>query len=185
MNIRFLLPIVIFLVIAFISAIAMMSMLNGDQKIKPLPSPLIGKNAPGLILVPFHEAPLTSQQKSDLKQFVEDGPFLVNFFASWCAPCQKEAPFLEKLSNEIPIIGVAYKDKPEQLEIFFERFGNPFIKIGFDNDGKASINWGVYGVPETFLISDEGKIILRHAGEITNEVFSSSFVPKIEEMIRK
>ena len=110
MNIRFLLPIVIFLVIAFISAIAMMSMLNGDQKIKPLPSPLIGKNAPGLILVPFHEAPLTSQQKSDLKQFVEDGPFLVNFFASWCAPCQKEAPFLEKLSNEIPIIGVAYKD---------------------------------------------------------------------------
>ena len=101
------------------------------------------------------------------------------------APCQKEAPFLEKLSNEIPIIGVAYSDKPEQLEIFFERFGNPFIKIGFDNDGKASINWGVYGIPETFLISDEEKIILRHAGEITNEVFSSSFVPKIEEMIRK
>ena len=83
MNIRFLLPIVIFLVIAFISAIAMMSMLNGDQKIKPLPSPLIGKDAPRLILVPFHEASITSQQKSDLKQFVEDGPFLVNFFASW------------------------------------------------------------------------------------------------------
>ena len=72
MNIRFLLPIVIFLVIAFISAIAMMSMLNGDQKITTASSPLIGKNAPGLILVPFHEAPLTSQQKSDLKQFVEE-----------------------------------------------------------------------------------------------------------------
>ena len=184
MSVRFLLPIGMFLVLVVISTISMLSMLNGDQARKQLPSPLIGKEAPDLILAPLNTTLLTLQTKSDLKQFIENGPFLVNFFASWCAPCQKEAPFLDKLSNEIPIIGVAYKDKSDQVAIFLERFGNPFIEIGFDNDGKTAINWGVYGIPETFLISDEGKIIARHAGEITNEVINSLFVPSIKEMIR-
>ena len=184
MNIRFLLPIGIFLALVTISAVSMLSMLNGDQASKQLPSPLIGKKAPDLILAPLNTTLSTSQKKSDLKQSVENGPFLVNFFASWCAPCQKEAPFLNKLSNKIPIIGVAYKDRSDELAIFLERFGDPFIKIGFDNDGKTAINWGVYGIPETFLISNEGKIIARHAGEITNEVFNSLFIPSIQEMIR-
>ena len=96
----------------------------------------------------------------------------------------KRGSFLEKLSNHIPIIGVAYKDKSDQLAIFLERFGDPFIKIGFDNDGKTSINWGVYGIPETFLISNEGKIIARHAGEITNEVLNSLLIPSIKETTR-
>ena len=182
MNIRFLLPIGIFLALVIISAISMISMLNGDQARNQLPSPLVGKDAPELILSPFDTTLSTSQKQFDLKQSIGNGPFLVNFFASWCAPCQKEAPFLEKLSNEIPIIGVAYKDKSNQLAIFLERFGDPFIEIGFDNDGKTAINWGVYGIPETFIISNEGKIIARHAGEITNEVLNSLFISSIKEM---
>ena len=184
MSIRFLLPIGMFLALVAISAVSMLSMLNGDPVRKQLPSPLIGKKAPDLILAPLNTNLSTSQTKSDLKQFVENGPFVVNFFASWCAPCQKEAPFLDKLSNEIPIIGIAYKDESDQVAIFLERFGNPFIEIGFDNDGKTAINWGVYGIPETFLISNEGKIIVRHAGEITNEVLNSLFISSITEKIR-
>ena len=184
MNIRYLFPIGIFLALVTISAVSMISMLNGDQTRKQLPSPLIGKNAPELILAPFDTTLSTSQQQFELEQLIENGPFLVNFFASWCAPCQKEAPLLEKLSHEIPIIGVAYKDKSDQVAIFLERFGDPFIKIGFDNDGKTAINWGVYGIPETFLISNEGKIIARHAGEVTNEILNSLLVPSIEEMKR-
>ena len=128
MNIRYLFPIGIFLALVTISAVSMISMLNGDQTRKQLPSPLIGKNAPELILAPFDTTLSTSQQQFELKQLIENGPFLVNFFASWCAPCQKEAPLLEKLSHEIPIIGVAYKDKSDQVAIFLERFGDPFIK---------------------------------------------------------
>lgn len=182
MNIRFILPIGIFLPLVIVCAFAMISMLNGDQARKQLPSPLIGKDAPDLILIPFDQTFSSSQTDFEMKQITKNGPYVVNFFASWCAPCQKEAPFLDKLSHEIPIIGVAYKDKPDQLAIFLERFGNPFIEIGFDNDGKTAINWGVYGIPETFLISDEGKIIARHAGAVTNEVLYSLFMPTIKEM---
>ncbi len=184
MSIRFLLPIGMFLTLVVISAVSMLSMLNGDQARKQLPSPLIGKKAPDLILAPLNTSLSTSQPKIDLKQFVENGPFIVNFFASWCTPCQKEAPFLEKLSNEIPIIGVAYKDDSDQVAIFLERFGDPFIEIGFDDDGKTAINWGVYGIPETFLISNEGNIIARHAGEITIEVLNSLYIPSIKEMTK-
>ena len=184
MNIRFILPIGIFLALVIVSAFAMISMLNGDQARKQLPSPLIGKDAPDLILIPFDQTFSSSQTDFEMKQITKNGPYVVNFFASWCAPCQKEVPFLDKLSHEIPIIGIAYKDKSDQLAIFLERFGDPFIKIGSDNDGKTSINWGVYGIPETFLISNEGKIIARHAGEITNEVLNSSLIPSIKETIR-
>ena len=97
------------------------------------------------------------------------------FLQAGAHPAKKRLPS-EKVIQSHPIIGVAYKDKSDQLAIFLERFGDPFIKIGFDNDGKTSINWGVYGIPETFLISNEGKIIARHAGEITNEVLNSLLI---------
>ncbi len=184
MKVRYFLPIGVFLAIAFISAIAMISVLNGGKTTKQIPSPLIGKNAPELVLPHLADGQEASDISVNIKKNIPEGkPFMVNFFASWCAPCQKEIPLLEKLSKNISIIGVAYKDNPDDLAIFLERFGNPFMQIGFDNDGKTAIKWGVYGIPEIFLISDEGKIIMRHAGEITHEIFRSEFAPKINGMI--
>ena len=184
MNVRYILPVGIFCVIALISGVAMISILNGDQSRTQLPSPLIGKKAPELVLTSYGRSQASSDAALDFKQMIGDKPFIVNYFASWCAPCQKEIPFLEKLSQKVPVIGVAYKDKPDALAIFLERFGNPFLHIGLDNDGKTAIDWGVYGIPETFLISDEGIIIIRHAGEITHDVYRSVFLPKIKEMMQ-
>ena len=183
MNIRYILPVGIFFAIVVISAVAMISMLNGDQSRTQLPSPLIGKKAPKLVLTSYGSSQASPDAADFTKQFGNE-LFIINFFASWCAPCQKEVPFLEKLSQKVAVIGVAYKDKPDGLAIFLERFGNPFRHIGLDNDGKAAINWGVYGIPETFLISDEGIIITRHAGEMTHDVYRSVFLPKLEDMMQ-
>ena len=184
MKVSYFLPIAVFLAIALISAIAMISTLNGGKAIKQIPSPLVGKNAPELVLPFFTERQEYSEVAANLKEMSEGKPFLVNYFASWCTPCQKEIPFLEKLSKNISVIGVAYKDKPNELAVFLERFGNPFTQIGFDDDGKTAIKWGVYGIPETFLISSEGKIIMRHACEITHEIFRSELAPKIREILK-
>ena len=106
--------------------------------------------------------------------------FAVNFFASWCAPCRIEAPIIEDLSKIIPIVGIAYKDKPIDTKKFFEEFGNPYDQIGIDNSGKVAIEWGVYGVPETFLINDKGEIFYRHAGPLLYNTFKSEVLPIIK-----
>ena len=183
MNLRFILPISIFAVLAVISSVAMISLLNGKRDTSQLPSPLIGKQAPALVSVIYSDLS-QSQTSEDLTASINKGPYLVNFFASWCAPCQKEAPFLEKLSLQLPIIGIAYKDRAEDLSLFLERFGNPFNQIGFDNDGKIAINWGVYGIPETFLISAEGVVVARHAGEISDKTIRTVLMPKLNEMLK-
>ena len=85
----------------------------------------------------------------------------MNFFASWCLPCKIEAPLLNKISLKIPIIGIAYKDKKEDMIKFLKNYGNPFDEIGVDELGSIAIEWGVYGVPETFLIDENGKIIYK------------------------
>ena len=110
---------------------------------------------------------------------------MVNFFSSWCEPCKLEVENLEKLSDKITIIGIAYKDKSDDISKFLNNFGNPYQTIGMDPNGKVAINWGVYGVPETFLINKNGIVVLRHAGPITNYVLSSEILPKIEEVINE
>ena len=122
MNIRYILPVGIFFTIVVITAVAMISILNGDQSRAQLPSPLIGKKAPELVLSSYGSSQTSSDAALELTKQFEDEPFIINFFASWCAPCQKEIPFLEKLSQDVAVIGVAYKDKPDALEIFLERF---------------------------------------------------------------
>ena len=109
-------------------------------------------------------------------------PFLLNFFSSWCEPCKYEAEYLEVLSNKIMIIGIAYKDKETDVYGFLNNFGNPYKKIGSDANGETAINWGVYGVPETFLIDKDGIIILRHAGPITKDVMINEILPKLKEI---
>ena len=102
---------------------------------------------------------------------------MLNFWASWCPPCRVEHPQLEELSEleNVELYGVNYKDKKNSALNFLKEYGNPFLKIGTDQSGRNAIEWGVYGVPETFLIDQEGRVLLRHAGPITKEIMNTIF----------
>lgn len=104
---------------------------------------------------------------------------LVNFWASWCAPCRAEAPILERMANEmgIPIIGINYKDQPELAKEFLRQYGDPFIKIGADASGSNAQDWDVIGLPETFVIDGNGMILLRYPGPITRNVLQKRILP--------
>ena len=122
-----------------------------------LPSQFIGQSAPLINLTDLREdpAPVDADLRNGTMQ-------LVNFWASWCAPCRAEAPILERMADDmgISIIGINYKDQPEQAKSFLRQFGDPFIKIGADFTGRNAIEWGVTGVPETFILDGNGKVLL-------------------------
>ncbi len=105
---------------------------------------------------------------------------LVNFWASWCGPCRAEHPSLARLAAEgVPIYGINYKDEPEKALGFLGELGNPYAGIGADPAGRTAIDWGLYGVPETFVIDGEGRILLRFAGPITERSLASDIRPAI------
>jgi cytochrome c biogenesis protein CcmG/thiol:disulfide interchange protein DsbE len=116
----------------------------------------------------------------DLADFAGE-PLLVNFFASWCAPCRAEAPALALLAESVTVIGIAYKDKPVDTSAFLTQFGNPFSAIGVDRDGRLGFAWGVYGVPESYVIGSDGTVLLRHAGPIDRRVLDEVVMPAIKE----
>ena len=107
---------------------------------------------------------------------------LVNFWASWCAPCRAEHALLMQLSDEgYKIYGINYKDKENNSIKFLKSLGNPYHKLGRDENGKTAIDWGLYGVPETFLVNEKGKIIHRHAGPLTRDIFEKDFLQKLSK----
>ncbi|MDA0845971.1 MAG: DsbE family thiol:disulfide interchange protein [Proteobacteria bacterium] len=173
----FFIPLIAFLGLAIIGGLALQGTLSGSRNPNQLPSVLIGKPAPDVPL------PLLQDSQAELALDAYRGqPLLVNFFASWCAPCRAEAPALEHLSNQISIIGIAYKDRPQDTQKFLQQYGNPFVAIGRDDDGRAGMAWGVYGVPETYLIDPSGQIKWRHAGPLTRDVITSQLMQKLAEM---
>ena len=135
--------------------------LKNDPKI--IPSNLISKEIPKFKLSSLDDKSLEDSdlRTKDLK--------LVNFFASWCPPCKIEHSNLIELSQKLKIFGIAKKDTKKNIKTWFSQMGNPYSKIGFDHDGMASVNWGVYGLPETFIINEDQKIIYRHVGAITEK----------------
>ncbi len=141
-----------------------------------LPSTRIGQPAPALELVALGDAP-----GFDNETLRQPGVKLVNFWASWCAPCRVEHPTLEAMAAEgIPIYGINYKDDPEKALAFLNELGNPYAAIGADVSGRSALEWGVYGVPETYVIDGEGKILLRFAGPITARSLESTVRPVME-----
>ena len=140
-----------------------------------LPSTLVGQPAPALVTTPLGSLPQLLD--SDLR---ENGVKLVNFWASWCAPCRAEHPNLTALSEQgIPIYGVNFKDEPDNALKLLQELGNPYTAIGQDS-GRQAINWGVYGVPETFVIDGKGVILLRFPGPITDRVLKETILPLLE-----
>jgi cytochrome c biogenesis protein CcmG, thiol:disulfide interchange protein DsbE len=108
---------------------------------------------------------------------------LVNVFASWCVPCRVEHPVLMRLAEEgVPIYGINYKDPPDQAQAWLAELGNPFEKIGADRSGRVGIEWGVYGVPETFVVDAEGRIRHRHAGPIQARDLEQTLRPILAEL---
>ena len=166
------LPPVIFVAVAVMFWLGM-ARENPDE----LPSALIGKPAPAVAVTRMDDAPLFGD--ADLR----DGEVaLVNFWASWCVPCRVEHPNLERLSEQgLTIYGVNYKDKPADAGRFLDELGNPYAAIGADAPGRMGIDWGVSGVPETFVIDGQGRIVMRHAGPITQRVIDNSLRPALEK----
>ncbi|UZD92441.1 DsbE family thiol:disulfide interchange protein [Cognatishimia activa] len=150
----------------------------GMQRDNPdeLPSAMVGREAPAVVVseLGFLEA----FTDADLR----DGNLkLVNFWASWCAPCRAEHPTLMQLRNEgIEIMGVNYKDNAQNGAAFLEELGNPFAKGGADANGKMALNWGVYGVPETYLIDGDGKVLLRIAGPLVQRELENRLRPILD-----
>ena len=151
-----------------------LGMQNGDQA---LPSTMQGRAAPEVSVTPLGAGSVPTQ--ADL---TAPGVKLVNFWASWCQPCRVEHPMLETLAAEgVVIHGVNYKDKPEAALELLAELGNPYAKIGTDS-GRMALNWGVYGVPETYVIDGNGVVVLRWAGPITADVLERVIRPAMAEV---
>lgn len=144
-----------------------------------LPSVLIGKPVPEFTLQPVQGRTL-GLSSADLKGEVS----LVNVFASWCVACREEHPvFMELRRNEIvPIHGINYKDRPSDAEKWLNTMGDPYTRTGADLNGRVAIDWGVYGVPETFVVDAEGRIAFKHVGAVTPEVYRDKMAPVIERL---
>ncbi len=178
------LPLAIFLALA---ALFFFRLGSGDPS--RLPSALIGRPAPdtNLTAVPGLNTrdgkPMPGILAADFKGAVT----LVNVWASWCVPCHDEAPLLEQLSADtrIRIVGINYKDQPDNARRFLGRYGNPFIAAGADGNGRASMEWGVYGVPETFIVGRDGNIAYKLVGPITEGNLARVIRPEIEKALAK
>lgn len=172
-----LLPLAVF---AALAAIFFIQLERGGDK-EAIPSALIGKPAPQTSLPPLDSTGLPGFETAALKGNVT----LVNVWASWCAPCREEHPLLMEMAADprFVIAGINYKDKPENAARFLGSLGNPFAAIGRDDSGRAVIDWGVYGVPETFLVGKDGTILFKHVGPLTPEAVRSDLMPQIEKAL--
>ena len=146
---------------------------------RDVPSPLIGKSVPEFSLPPVQGRAL-GLSSSDLKGEVS----LVNVFASWCVACRAEHPLLMELKRKgvVPIHGLNYKDRPEDAEKWLDELGDPYTRTGADIKGLVAIDWGVYGVPETFVIDRQGLIAYKQIGPVNLEVLEKTILPLIREL---
>lgn len=147
---------------------------------REIPSVLIDKQVPEFTL-PAVKGGELGLASADLKA---GEPTMVNVFASWCVPCRAEHPFLMALKDEgaIAIHGLNYKDKPDQARRFLDELGDPYERTGDDRDGRVGIDWGVYGVPETFIVDGQGRIRLKHIGPITARAMEEQIRPLIKQL---
>ncbi len=177
-RLLFLLPLLAVLALAAVFA---WSILSGRDPAM-LPSAMIDRPVPAFTLAPIEGRDGPGLTAADLAR--GDGPILVNFFASWCVPCLAEHPVLTRLAIEegMPLYGVNYKDAPADARRWLDRHGDPFTAIGADRDGRTGIEFGVYGIPETFLVDGAGRIRWRWAGPLTPQVVERDLMPLWREL---
>jgi cytochrome c biogenesis protein CcmG, thiol:disulfide interchange protein DsbE len=170
-----LLPLVTFLALA---ALFYVRLGSGDPS--RVPSALLDKPVPDFSLPPIDAGEGGGLTDENLAE----GVFLVNIWASWCGPCRLEHPILTRLAADprFEVVGINYKDVPENAERFLGALGNPFARTGADRQGRTSIDWGVYGVPETFVVRD-GVIVHKLIGPISEAALAADLMPALERAL--
>ncbi|MEM7561656.1 MAG: DsbE family thiol:disulfide interchange protein [Pseudomonadota bacterium] len=162
--------------------ILMVGLLGYGLKLDPklVPSPLIDKAAPAFDLAML-DAPARKLSTEDLKGQV----WVLNVWASWCVSCRVEHKFITELAskNLVTLVGLNYKDVPGEADTWLKQFGNPYSVSVMDPDGRVGIDWGVYGVPETFVIGADGNIKYKHIGPVTQESLDDKLLPVIRELL--
>jgi cytochrome c biogenesis protein CcmG/thiol:disulfide interchange protein DsbE len=182
-GILVLLPLLVFLGIAGLFYVGLR---EGDPSI--LPSALIGKPMPKTDLPPVEGLLRDGRPVPGLTDATFKGKVtLVNVWASWCVPCHDEVPFLAQLSRDkrVQLVGINYKDAPADARRFLGRYGNPYAAAGADRSGRESINWGVYGVPETYVVDRDGTITYKLVGPIDARNLRAILMPAIDKALRK
>jgi cytochrome c biogenesis protein CcmG, thiol:disulfide interchange protein DsbE len=176
------LPLVIFLGLCVLFWLRL-----GDGDPSRIPSALIGRPAPQTALPPLeglvnNAGPVPGLEPGMFKGKVS----VVNVWASWCVPCHDEAPLLTTLGQDkrLQLVGINYKDAPDNARRFLGRYGNPFAVVGVDGNGRAAIEWGVYGVPETFIVGRDGTIVYKLVGPITPENIDTVLKAEIEKALK-
>lgn len=179
----YIVPLALFIALVIYFFVAM----RGGYDPSTLPSAMIGKpvptfDLPGPLVSPSYAGPRVKLGFSnrDLLGHV----VLVNFFASWCIPCRVEHPVLMGLgpAADVPVVGIAYKDKSQDAVGFLNEYGNPYVAVAMDEGGRTGIDFGVYGVPETYLIDKHGIIRLRYVGPLTAEVVAREILPAVRTL---
>ena len=157
-------------------------LLSRNPNREALPSPLIGKPAPAFRLPVLHEAGRLVTDK-DLR----GAPYLLNVWGSWCPACRDEHPVLTRFAEtkRVRVIGFNWKDEHADAMRWLEQFGNPYLMVLTDYDGKAAIDWGIYGAPETFLVDAGGTIRWKYVGPLTDEVIENELLPKLAQIDAK
>ncbi len=177
-----LVPLLVFLGLA---ALFWFRLGSGDPS--KIPSALIGRPAPQTVLPPLDGLASDGKPVPGIDPAAFAGKVsIVNVWASWCVPCHDEAPLLTELGKDkrLQVVGINYKDSAENARRFLGRYGNPFGMVGVDGNGRAAIEWGVYGVPETFIVGREGKIVYKLVGPITPDNLDSVVKAEIEKAMK-
>ena len=183
---RYALALIPLLVFGGIAATAAKMLYDQDfhgKNIAEIPSALIGTKAPSLNLPPLEGSNLPALTDEVVKGKLT----LVNVFASWCIPCRDEHPFLKQLAEDgrLNIVAINYKDKNENALRFLGELGNPYHAIGVDPNGKAAIDWGVYGIPESYLVAPDGTIIYKRVGPFDDISLKEGLFPAMEKALGK
>lgn len=171
---RFIVPLAVF--------VLMVGLLAYGLRLDPkrVPSPLIDKPAPAFTLATL-EDPSRKLSTADMAGQV----WILNVWASWCVSCRAEHPVIMSLArqNLVPVVGLNYKDQPDDAARWLDQFGNPYATSVVDADGRVGIDWGVYGVPETFIVGADGRIKYKHIGPVTQESLNEKVLPVIRELL--
>jgi cytochrome c biogenesis protein CcmG/thiol:disulfide interchange protein DsbE len=173
-----LIPLAVFLGFAAVAGKMLYDQDVNGRDVSAIPSALIGKKAPSLAL-----PPLEGSNTAALTTAAIAGKLtLVNVFASWCVPCRQEHPILKELTNDsrLTIVGINYKDRNDNALRFLGELGNPYKAIGVDPNGKAAIDWGVYGIPESYLVAPDGTILYKKVGPFDERSLTQDLMPAIE-----